>query len=299
MSIIRYVTGKTKLLGVIGNPISHSISPELHNTLSSYLGIDAVYVPLKVDKERLGDAVQGLKALNFKGFNITIPYKNDVIKYVDEISTEASFIGAVNTVKIIENKLYGYNTDVEGFVNSFKEEAGTGFTNKKVAIIGAGGAARAIAIGVAYDRAKKITLINRTLSKAIQIADIIINNISPYEERTDDVESIQLNDSKCIDVLNQSDIIINTTSLGMYPDIDCMPVPEYVEFKSNQIVYDVIYNPVKTKLLQQAESKGCKIINGLGMLIYQGIKAYEIWMDMTVPGEIAREIFRKFQNYLT
>ncbi|HHV96215.1 MAG TPA: shikimate dehydrogenase [Clostridiaceae bacterium] len=299
MSIIRYVTGKTKLLGVIGNPISHSISPELHNTLSNYMGIDAVYVPFKVEREKLGDAVRGLKALNFKGFNITIPHKSNVIEYLDELSREASFIGAVNTVKIIENKLYGYNTDVDGFVNSFKEEAGTGFTNKKVAIIGAGGAARAIAIGVANEGAQKIFIINRTLSKAIQIRDIIISNIMPYKECPENIESFQLNDSACTEVLKLADIIINTTSIGMHPDIDCMPVPEHVEFNSNQIVYDAIYNPSKTKFLQQAENKGCKIINGLGMLIYQGIKAYEIWMDITVPKEIAREIFNEFKNYLT
>jgi shikimate dehydrogenase len=298
MSIIHYVTGKTKLLGVVGNPLSHSISPELHNTLSNYLGVDAVYMPLKVDREKLGDAIQGLKALDFKGFNVTIPYKSDVVKYVDEISEEASFIGAVNTIKNIDNRLYGYNTDVDGFVNSFKEEAGMGFTGKKVMIIGAGGAARAIAVGVAYNGAKKITLLNRTLSKAMQIADIIISNIPPYKERPDSVESFQLDDDLSAEVLQQADIIINTTSLGMHPDIDRMPVAASAEFNPNQIVYDVIYNPSKTRFLQQAGNRGCKTINGLGMLIYQGIKAYEIWMNITVPREITREIFNQFQKYL-
>lgn len=298
MGIVHFVTGKTELLGVIGNPLSHSISPELHNTLSSYLGINAVYVPLKVDDGKLEDAINGLKALDFKGFNITIPYKSDIIKYIDKISTEASLVGAVNTVRNIDNKLYGYNTDVSGFVTSFKEEAGTSFYKKKVAIIGAGGAARAIAVGVAYDGAKKITILNRTLSKAAQIADVIKNNISPYKEYPKYVEYYQLSDNICSEILRQADIIINTTSLGMYPDIDQMPVEGLEEFLSDQIVYDVIYNPAKTRFLELAENRGCKAINGLGMLIYQGIKAYEIWMDMVIPGEIIREIFLRFQKYL-
>jgi len=290
MNIVHNVTGKTKLLGVVGRPLSHSISPELHNTLSNYLGIDAVYMPLRVDEGNLGDAIKGLKVLDFTGFNVTIPYKNDVIKYVDVISEKASLIGAVNTIKNVNSKFYGYNTDVEGFVNSFKEEAGIGFKNKKVVVIGAGGAARAIALGVAYDGAKKITILNRTLSKAAQIAEIISNNIYHCKECTQCIESFELNDSTNGQILQQADIIINTTSLGMYPNINQMPFTFPMEFSSDQIIYDVIYNPRKTKFMEQAEKKGCKTINGLGMLIYQGIKAYEIWMDRVVPKEIVKKL---------
>jgi shikimate dehydrogenase len=299
MSIIHYVNGKTKLLGVIGRPLSHSISPKLHNTLSDYLGIDAVYVPLAVDEGNLKNAVNGLKALNFAGFNITIPYKSDMVLYVDEISEEAGLIGAVNTVKIINNKLYGYNTDVFGFVNSFKEEAKTDFKNKKVVMIGAGGAAKAIALGVACDGASKIIILNRSLNNAAQIAEIISSNISPYKEYPQCIECYELNDNEAIEILKQADIVINTTPLGMYPDVNRMPLTNGMEFSSNQIIYDVIYNPKKTRFMDQAEKKGCKIINGLGMLIYQGIKAYEIWMDLVVPDEIVKKIFSEFQKYLS
>ncbi|HOJ09122.1 MAG TPA: shikimate dehydrogenase [Clostridiales bacterium] len=292
MNIVHSVTGKTKLLGVIGNPLSHSISPQLHNTLSCCLRIDAVYVPFRVGEGYLEYAVKGLKALDVLGFNVTIPYKNDVINYIDSVSREASLIGAVNTVKNIDGRLYGYNTDAAGFVNSFKEEAGTGFKDKNVVIIGAGGAARAIATGIAFEGAGRISIINRTISRAAEIADIINKNILPVAGYYD------LQDNNISEAIKQADIIINTTSLGMYPDINKLPLTIPLNFSTNQIIYDVIYNPKKTRLLQEAEKQGCKAVNGLGMLIYQGIKAYEIWMEMDIPGEIVKSLFEAFREYL-
>lgn len=294
MSIVNYITGKTGLLGVIGRPLSHSISPELHNTLSNYLGIDTAYIPLKVDEGNLKEAVNGLKALNFRGFNVTIPYKNDVIDCVDVISKEASLIGAVNTIKNVNNKLFGYNTDMDGFIDSFKEESGTDFKNKNVVILGAGGAARAIALGVVYDGAKKLYILNRTIEKALQIAQVINEKVL-----FKNIECFKIDDIATIELLEQADIIVNTTSLGMYPNINESPIRTPFEFSSKQIIYDVIYNPKKTVFMEQASNRGCKTINGLGMLIYQGIRAYEIWMDIKVPQDIAKGVFAEFTEYLT
>lgn len=292
MEIDNRISGKSKLAGLIGNPIGHSISPQLHNTISRNLGIDMVYVPFKVEKNDLENAVKGLKAVNITGFNVTIPYKKDIMKYIDVNSKEALLMGAVNTVKNIDGRLYGYNTDAEGFARSFKEAAGTGFKNKKVVLIGAGGTARAIAVKIAMEGAAKIHIVNRTVSKASEIAEIVNNNIGHMCEFSEPDTAEETG------VFELGDIIINTTSLGMYPDIYKNPVGELVKFSSNQIVYDVIYNPEKTKLLEDAEKFGCKAINGLGMLLYQGIYAYEIWTGIKVPEELIKQIFISFTNIL-
>jgi len=289
MNIDSRVSGKTKLVGLIGNPVEHTVSPLLHNTISSKLGIDMIYVPMKVEKDGLMDAVSGLKALNFTGFNVTVPYKNEVMKFIDDISKDALLMGAVNTVKIMNGRLYGYNTDGEGFSRSFKEESGTTLKDKKVVMLGAGGAARAIAVKLALEGAKKITVINRTVSKAEEICQLVNNNLHPVAEHYgwDDVEA---------DVsLEESDVIINTTSSGMFPDVNGYPYPKPINFSARQIVYDVIYNPSKTRFLEEAERCGCTVINGLGMLFYQGIYAYEIWTEVKLGEELLKDIFSQFR----
>ncbi|NLC69398.1 MAG: shikimate dehydrogenase [Clostridiaceae bacterium] len=289
MEIVNLITGKTKLLGVIGNPLSHSISPQLHNTVSRGLGIDAVYVPFLVEKGDLGAAVRGLKAINIVGFNITIPYKNEVVRYIDEVSREAALVGAVNTVKNVNGKLYGYNTDIPGFIRSFKEESGMDdLRGKRVALLGAGGAARAIAVGLAFEGISRLYIINRTRGKAADIAELINGNISPVAEYHG------TSDTKIEEVLTKSDIIINATSVGMYPDVNKTPLDFPFSFLPRQVLYDVIYNPGKTRFLEEGEKQGIKVVNGLGMLIYQGIMAYEIWMGIKVPDEITRRLFEFF-----
>lgn len=292
MEIESRVTGNSRLAGLIGNPVGHSISPQLHNTISKYVGIDMVYVPFKVEKTELENAVKGLKAIDIVGFNVTIPYKKEIMKYIDINSKEALLMGAVNTVKNIGGRLYGYNTDAEGFVRSFKEEAGTGFENKKVVLIGAGGTARAIAVKTAMEGAGRIYIVNRTIERALDIADIVNNNIERICEAFDPDEA------EAAGIFSKGDIIINTTPLGMYPDVDKSPVRDSVKFSDRQIVYDVIYNPEKTKFLADAEKCGCKTINGFGMLIYQGIYAYEIWTGVKIPEKLVKEILKAFYQIL-
>jgi len=228
MDIDVRVTGKTKLLGLVGNPVEHSISPQLHNTLSSLLGLDIVYIPLAVGKEDLETVVKALKALDFIGFNVTIPYKRDIMKYLDENSKEAILMGAVNTVKKIDGRLYGYNTDAEGFLRSFKEEAGVGFKGKKVVLIGAGGVARAIAVKIASEDAEKISVVNRTVEKSVELAEVVNENIKEI------VQVYNFEDKTFRMAFEESDIIINTTSVGMYPKTRETPVKFTECFNKNQ-----------------------------------------------------------------
>jgi len=285
------VTGKTRLLGLIGNPVEHSISPQLHNSLSKMLGLDLIYVPLRVDKENLGTLVKAIKATDFVGFNVTVPYKREIMKFLDDNTKEAILMGSVNTVKKIEGRLYGYNTDGEGFLRDFKEAAGTGFKGKKVVMIGAGGAARPIAVKIAMEGAEKISLVNRTTQKSVELAEVVNENIAEI------VQVYNFEDKTLKLAIEESDIIINTTSVGMSPDIDNSPINDMTCF-NGQIVYDVIYNPTKTKFLADAESRGCKVINGLGMLFYQGINAYEIWTGVKIPEENLKDIYESFTAIL-
>ena len=201
------------------------------------------------------------------------------MKYIDENTKEAILMGAVNTVKNIDGRLFGYNTDAEGFARSFKEESGVGFAGKKVVIIGAGGVARSIAVKLAKKGVEKISLVNRTPLKAVELADVVNENIREV------VQVYNFNDKTFMMAFEESDIIINTTSVGMFPDVNNTPVKVKNRFHKNQIVYDVIYNPVKTKFLKDAEKAGAKVINGLGMLFYQGISAYEIWTGVKFSEE--------------
>ncbi len=286
------VNGKTRLIGVVGNPVEHSISPQLHNTISSYLGPDIIYVPFKVAANDLENAVKGLKAINILGFNITIPYKKDIMKYIDDNTKEALLMGAVNTVKNIDGRLYGYNTDAEGFARSYKEETKTGFRGKNVVVFGAGGVARAIIVKVAMDGAQKISIVNRTESKAIEMAELVSNNFKLK------IHGYCSTDKKVNEIIMESDIIINTTSMGMHPELNKCPIENFNLLNSNQIVYDVIYNPIETVLLSEASKKGCKTVNGLGMLYYQGINAYEIWTGIKIPEAILKELFLTFKDIL-
>lgn len=292
MDIENMVTGKTKVIGIIGNPIGHSISPQLHNTISRQLGMNIIYVPFKVEESDLESAVRGLKSLNVLGFNVTIPYKESIISYLDEVTDEAALMGSVNTVKNIGGKLYGFNTDTRGFVRSFTKEAKTTFKDKTVAIIGAGGTARALAIKIALEGSKKIYIINRTLHKAEEVAGRINNKIESI------AKAIGLDSIESTPALCESDIIINTTPLGMYPDTEKTPLDKDFRFSKNQIVFDVIYNPRKTLFLARAEEYGCTIVNGYGMLISQGIQAYEIWTDTKIPTILSEQIQDLLLKYI-
>lgn len=289
--IVSNITGKTRLLGLIGDPIEHSISPQLHNTLCKLLDIDEVYLPFRVSADRFEKIVEGFRGLNIVGFNVTIPYKVEIMKFLDHISEEALLMGAVNTVKVVDKKLYGFNTDGQGFIRALKN---TGFNveNAKAVILGAGGAARAVGIKLAQERIKKLVILNRSKHKAEELAHLIntkIKNIAIPAEATY---------NNIIDYSADCDIVINTTPVGMWPDVDESPFETPEIFRNKPFVYDLIYNPLKTKFLSVAEEYGCKILNGLEMLIYQGISAFEIWNELSVSEGIIQSLINEFKEYL-
>lgn len=287
------VNGSTKLTGLIGNPVEHTVSPVLQNSLFSVTGINGVYLPLKVPEGSLRDAVNGLKAVGFAGFNVTIPYKGAIMEYLDEINEEAKLLEAVNTVKITGDRLVGYNTDGDGFLRAFSEQTGTGFTRKSVCILGAGGTARTLAIKIALEGANKICIINRTLSSAIKLTEKInqiISGASAFAAAAGSAESML--------ALARCDIIINATSVGMHPDTEASPLEEGFSLRQEQIIYDVIYNPVETKLMALARRSGCIAVNGAGMLFYQGVKAFEIWNGSIIPAKKLEDISKIFLKYL-
>jgi shikimate dehydrogenase len=298
MILDKRTDGRTKLTGLIGNPVEHTVSPVIHNSLFSYMGINGVYVPLKVDASGLEAAVRGLAALGFAGFNVTIPYKEAVCSLLDEADGEVELLGAVNTVRISDGRLYGYNTDGEGFVEAFKKQTGTGFSGKKVCILGAGGTARTLAIKAVQEGAGEVCIINRTVSKAEEIAGYINVRLLEESRLGKPVLPLVSGAEQVHTAIDEADIIINATSAGMFPDTDASPLDDSVEYRSKPIVYDVIYNPAETRLLRTARMKGCRTYNGACMLFCQGIRAFEIWMGTKVPDDISGELLTSFLKYL-
>ncbi len=284
MEVVNVVNGKTELYGVLGDPIEHTKSPFIHNTLFKQFNINAIYIPIHVNEVCLENAINGLKAQNISGFNVTVPHKKSIIKYLDDISNDALLMGAVNTVKNIQGKLKGYNTDAEGFVRDFKDGLDTNFKDKRVMLFGAGGTARALAVKLASEGIEHLTLVNRTEQNAKNITELVKNNYGS-------IVSYILPDSPMLfDQMSQSHIIINTTPSGMSTYLDSTPFNIDYVFDKNQVVYDVVYSPEKTKFLLQAESYGCKTRNGFGMLINQGVSAFEIWTGKLVSRQMAIEL---------
>lgn len=299
MELDKRVNGMTKLTGLIGNPVEHTVSPVLHNTLFTLMGLNGIYVPLKPDRESLGSAVAGLKAAGFTGFNVTIPFKEAILDYLDETSEEVRLLGAANTVHIRDGRLIGHNTDGDGFVRAFRKQTGTDVKGKNVCILGAGGTARALAVKLAMEGAGRICIINRTRQKAEDIAEYINCRLNGDLNKEVLAYTAAAESDEALSVLDEYDIVVNTTSAGMHPDTDSSPIRDDVSFSSKPIVYDVIYNPSETKLLRHARLKGCMTVNGAGMLFYQGLRAFGIWTGVCVPEDIVDNLFVEFLNYLT
>lgn len=294
----RRVNGTTVLTGLIGNPVAHTVSPVLQNSFFTTMGINGVYLPFRVPAGSIGEAVKGLKSLGFAGFNVTIPYKYDIIELTDEITEEVKLLGAANTVKIIDGKLYAYNTDADGFVRAFEEQTRAGFEGKIVCVLGAGGTAKALGAKIALKGAKLVYIINRTETRAVELASNINSILTGRGNAGNVAFAAEAGSEEALRYLRDCDIIVNTTSVGMHPDIDSCPLKSDFIFQSKQIVYDTIYNPVQTVLLKNAKACGCKTVNGAGMLFHQGLRAFEIWTETTVPQYISTGLLVKFLKFL-
>lgn len=266
------VSGKSKITGIFGYPIEHTLSPLMHNTAFKDLELDNCYVPFLVRPDNLMYAVQAIKALNMLGVNITVPHKENVLPLLDKIDKEAAFIGAVNTITNVDGKLTGYNTDGRGFMSSLDEE-GVSVEGKEVLIVGTGGACRAISYYLS-EKASKLSLFDIDRPKAEKLA----NDLSEIRDNIHLVDKIE--------DAGKPDIIINATPLGMKPD-DPLPIdPELIT--SGMVVYDLVYKT--TTLLKEADSKGAKTINGSGMLLWQGVLAFELWTGVMPPVNLMRNI---------
>ena len=276
------ISGKTRLCGVIGDPVEHSMSPVMHNAAFREIGIDYLYVPFRVKKEELGKAIEGMRALNIKGLSVTIPHKVAVLQFLDELDPLAEQIGAVNTIVNDDGVLTGYNTDATGFLQALLE-GGIEPEGKNIVILGAGGASRAISFILA-DRGAHLVILNRLLELdwAKELAGRILQAFSK------EVEAPELNRENLIEALSKADILVNATSVGMRPNIDETPVDSDL-LKPSLIVFDIVYNPIKTRLLREAEAAGAGTINGVDMLVWQGALAFEKWTGQKAPVELMRE----------
>ncbi|MDF2615646.1 MAG: aroE [Sedimentibacter sp.] len=253
------ISTKTKLIGLLGYPLGHSLSPLMHNTAFESLSLDKIYIPIEVAPENLETVVKGMAKMNFEGFNVTIPHKIEIMKLLDEVDDYAKCIGAVNTVAVHEGNLKGYNTDGMGFLKSFEESTGTKIDGKNIFILGSGGASRAISMTLAMNKSNKIHICNRTYEKAVSLAEDIT------KQSGSDCVAVKHEYEEIKKAISDCHVLINTTSVGMSPDIDSSPLDREL-LNSSLIVCDAVYNPRKTKLLKDAEEIGCKTVEGLKML---------------------------------
>jgi shikimate dehydrogenase len=275
-------TGKTKVCGIIGDPIEHTVSPLMHNAAFAQMGADYCYLPFRVRKKDLGRAIAGMKALNIRGLNVTIPHKVAVIPFLDKLDPLAEKIGAVNTIVNDKGVLMGYNTDAAGFLQALLER-GIEPRRKNVVVMGAGGASRAISFVLA-ERDANLVILNRQLE--LDWAEELALSLSRTFGK--EVKALRLDDKNLAMVLNRADILINATSVGMSPNINETPAPAQL-LKPALTVFDIVYNPIKTRLLREAEAAGAKTISGIDMLVWQGASSVEMWTGLKEPIELMRE----------
>ncbi len=278
----------TELIALIGHPIKQSYSPFIQNSAFELLNLDYIYLAFDVPADNLRSAVNSVNALGMKGLNVTLPHKEKIIRFLDDLSEEASIIGAVNTVVNDHGRLYGYNTDVNGILETllpFRDE----ISGSKVSVIGAGGSARAVIYTlVRHFKPEEINIINRTQQRA----DTLMNYFS-LKMRYDSFRTMELFPPDIAETLNSSKLIINATTIGMMPEENDSVTDLEESFNSRQIVFDLIYNPTKTKLLELAQKQGARIVGGMKMLVSQAAKSFELWTGVEMPVEQISELLEK------
>lgn len=272
------ISGKTRLYGIFGYPVEHTFSPGMHNAAFQKLHMDACYVSFAVSPDKLGEAAKALIPLGLCGLNVTVPHKEKIIAYLDELSEEARLIGAVNTIEIKEGKLIGHNTDGRGFLRSLRDNAGFNPKGKQIFIIGSGGAARAVGFSLALAGTKKIVFTDLDAGKAVALVIDITDKtgrLVEYAKHESVAESAA-----------EADCVINATPLGL-KRADPLPLaPEHIREK--HLVCDLVYNPAETRFLQAAKARGAKRLPGIGMLLFQGVIAFEIWTGKKAPVSIMK-----------
>lgn len=274
------ISGKTKICAVIGDPIEHTLSPVMHNAAFNHLELDFAFLAFNVKADDLGNAIRGVRAFGFHGLNVTMPHKNAVVDYLDELDPVVKFLGSANTILNKDGALFGFNTDGVGAAKAL-EDKGIEISEKKVLLLGAGGAAKAIAFSLA-EKVAELVILNRTVGKAKALAEAlrgIFSNKFVGERLSLDVLSKNLADS---------DILINATSVGMKQNI-AQNIVESEWLTSKLTVMDIVYNPIETKLLKDGKAAGSIVINGVEMLLFQAAASFEIWTGFSAPVEIMRK----------
>lgn len=282
------INGRTRTCGLIGNPVEHTLSPLIHNTLAARLGQELVYVPFHVEQGKLAEAVRGADALNILGLNVTVPYKSEVIAHLAGIDELARNIGAVNTLVRTEGGYKGYNTDMEGLYRAMASE-GIKIAGEQIILLGAGGAARAVAWLCASKGAERVYLLNRTPDKAETVAEEVNTSVG-----RDVVCPMKLADHAAIP--DGRYLAIQGTSVGLSPNDEDVVIADDAFYEKVHTGFDLIYNPWETKFMRLVKAHGGKAYNGLKMLLYQGIIAYELWNGVYVPEEEAQIVYENLKN---
>ena len=276
------IKGSTNIVGLIGHPVEHSFSPPMHNAAFEALGMDYAYVAFDVDPLNLKSAIDGAKSLNIKGFNVTIPHKIEVMKHLDEIDEVAALIGAVNTIDFKDMK--GYNTDGIGAVKAIEEV--TSIKNKNVVVAGAGGASRAISFYIAKYGADSLIILNRNVEKADNLAKDVSSSNLINDVKSDSMSEINSH-------VADADILIDTTPVGMHPNVDAEPIVLADNMHDDLVVFDAVYNPNDTVLIKEAVKAGAKPVYGIKMLLYQGAESFRIWTGRDAPVDVMEDALRK------
>ena len=279
------IKGSTNIVGLIGHPVEHSFSPPMHNAAFDALNMDYAYVAFDVNSNDLKSAIEGAESLNIKGFNVTIPHKVDVMQYLDELDEVARLIGAVNTIDF--KNLKGYNTDGIGAVKAIEEV--TSIKNKNVVVAGAGGASRAISFYIAKYGAESLTILNRNEAKAESLASDVSDSGLIGEVASDSINAIG-------NYMESADVLIDTTPLGMHPNINDEPIVKADMMDEDLVVFDAVYNPNETVLIKEAIKANAKPVYGIKMLLYQGAESFKIWTGKTAPVDVMEKALRNTLN---
>lgn len=288
---MKEINGKTRTSGLIGNPVEHTMSPMIHNFLAEELRIDMAYVPFHVEKGQLDYAVKGAYSLNILGCNVTVPYKSDVMESLVALDDIAEKIGAVNTLVRVDGGYKGYNTDITGLSRALKSE-GITLEKEEVIILGAGGVGRAVAFMCAVNGASKVYLLNRTIEKAEYIAEEVNKKVG-----TQCVEAWCMDDYDKLP--DKKYLVIQATSVGLYPNVDDVVLEDETFYKKIKAGYDLIYTPWETKFMKLVKEQGGQAYNGLKMLLFQAVDAFELWNECKVPDESAYKAYELLQQEVT
>ena len=276
------LTGHTRIVGVIGDPVEHSRSPQMHNAAFAKAALDYVYVPFHVRPDDLADAIAGFKAVNVVGINVTLPHKQAVIQHLTSISREAELIGAVNTLTFVDGNIYGDNTDAPGVLRALEEDGNMSVpVGENIVVLGAGGAARAVVVAFALSGVASITIANRTVEKAVSLA-------AEMDQKTGiSMQGMGLTDERFPRVVRESKLLVNTATTSMDVTQPLLISADWLQPKT--IVYDIVYTPPVTPLMQAATECGCQTLGGIGMLVHQGAIAFEKWTGVTPCTETMRQ----------